>query len=87
MPGIALHQHRAVGIQQFWDQFKVFVEFMDEQVMHDGQFAVLPIWTHLDLTPTPLRLVGRQVQKLHPVVGAAHFAAWKAASTDGNHMP
>ncbi len=59
MPGIALHQHRAAGIQQFWDQFKVFVEFMDEQVMHDGQFAVLPIWTHLDLTPTPLRLVGR----------------------------
>ena len=69
MPSIALHQHRAAGIQQFWDQFKVFVEFMDEQVMHDGQFAVLPIWTHLDLTPTPLRLVGRQVQKLYPVVG------------------
>ena len=62
MPSIALHQHRAAGIQQFGDQFKVFVELMDEQVV-------------------------RQVQKLHPVVGAAHFAAWKAASTDGKHMP
>ena len=87
MPSIALHQHRAAGIQQFGDQFKVFVELMDEQVVHDGQFPRIPVIPHPNLAPEALCLLRRQVQKLHPVVGAAHFAAWKAASTDGNHMP
>ena len=67
MPGVALHQDRAAGGKQFGDQVRVFAEFVDEQVVHDGPFPRIPVIPHPDLAPAALCLLRRHGQKLRPI--------------------
>ena len=79
MPGVSLHQDSAAGVQQLWDQFRIFIKFMDEQIVHDSQLPRIPISSHPDLAPTPLRLGGLHGLELNTILGICTFCGLKGS--------